>query len=146
MPRARLRLPARLRVDVVSVHPYPPSGPKAVSDWTDALRSLPAAGTGPLGVLAGDFNATLDHDELRRVLERGWFDAADATGEGLTPTWPVGELLPPPVTIDHVLIDERAGVREYEVLDLRGSDHRPVYAEVALGSADSRMGAVRRGQ
>jgi hypothetical protein len=44
-----------------------------------------------------------------------------------------------------VLVDERAGVRDYEVLDLRGSDHRAVYAEVALGPARAGMGAVRRG-
>jgi endonuclease/exonuclease/phosphatase (EEP) superfamily protein YafD len=53
----------------------------------------------------------------------------------LMPTWPAGDLLPPPVTIDHVLADERAGVRDYDVLDLRGSDHRPVLAEVSLGPA-----------
>jgi endonuclease/exonuclease/phosphatase family metal-dependent hydrolase len=133
-PRARLRLPGGLRVDVVSVHPFPPSGPDAVSDWAEALRSLPGAGAGPIGVLAGDFNATLDHREMRRLLDRGWFDAADATGDGLTPTWPSGELIPPPVTIDHVLVDERAGVRRYEVIDVDGSDHRAVFTVVALGS------------
>jgi len=133
MPRARLRLPGGPLVDVASVHPFPPSGPKAVSDWSEALRSLPDGGTGPIGVLAGDFNATLDHRELRRVLDRGWFDAADATGRGLTPTWPADSLVPLPVTIDHVLVDERAGVSGYDVLDLAGSEHRPVLAVVALG-------------
>ncbi|HKG34883.1 MAG TPA: endonuclease/exonuclease/phosphatase family protein [Solirubrobacterales bacterium] len=133
MPRARLRLPDGLRVDLVCVHPFPPSGPDAVANWADALRSLPDGGGGPVGVMAGDFNATLDHRELRRVLDRGWFDAADATGRGLTPTWPADRLVPPPVTIDHVLADERAGVGGYDVLDLAGSDHRPVLAVIALG-------------
>ena len=39
-------------------------------------------------ILAGDFNATLDHAEFRALLDRGYVDAADAVGDGLTPTWP----------------------------------------------------------
>ena len=39
-------------------------------------------------ILAGDFNATLDHPELRAVLDRGYVDAADAASGGLKPTWP----------------------------------------------------------
>ena len=34
-------------------------------------------------VIAGDFNATLDHQALRAVLDRGWQDAAAEAGEGL---------------------------------------------------------------
>ena len=40
------------------------------------------------GSCAGDFNATLDHAELRRILDLGYRDAGDVTGNGLTPTWP----------------------------------------------------------
>ncbi len=41
----------------------------------------------PVRILAGDFNATLDHVEFRRVLDGGYRDAADAVGAGLHPTW-----------------------------------------------------------
>jgi endonuclease/exonuclease/phosphatase (EEP) superfamily protein YafD len=37
-----------------------------------------------------------------------------------------------PVTIDHVLADERCGVRELEVIPLPGGDHRAVLAELVL--------------
>ena len=61
--------------------------------------------------LAGDFNATLDHAELRRVLDRGYRDAAEQAGVALRPTWPTGKrILPTLVTIDHVLADRRVQV------------------------------------
>ena len=47
-----------------------------------------ATARGDVQILAGDFNATLDHAELRALLDRGYIDAADAAGEGWTPTWP----------------------------------------------------------
>jgi endonuclease/exonuclease/phosphatase family metal-dependent hydrolase len=131
MPRALAELPGGRRVRVVSVHPVPPLR-KDVAEWSTALESLPDAGRGTPWLLAGDFNATLDHAELRDVLGRGYRDAGDAAGEGLEPTWPSGSYRSPPVTIDHVLADERLGVVEYEVEDLPGSDHRAVYAQLAL--------------
>jgi endonuclease/exonuclease/phosphatase family metal-dependent hydrolase len=83
-------------------------------------------------ILLGDFNATLDHEALREVLDRGYVDAADAAGQGLAPTWPRGHLLPPTVTIDHVLVDERVRVRDVGVHELPGSDHRAVTADLVL--------------
>jgi endonuclease/exonuclease/phosphatase (EEP) superfamily protein YafD len=57
-------------------------------------------------------------------------DAADAAGEGLSPTWPAGQVFPPPVTIDHVLADERIEVGDVSIRDLPGSDHRAVLAQL----------------
>ena len=118
-------------VEIVAVHPSAPI--RATSDWRDDLRGLPAATPdGPLRVLAGDFNATLDHAELRRLLDTGYVDAADEVGAGLRGTWPHGRRLPPPVTIDHVLADSRIGVREFSVHAIPGTDHRAVFAELVL--------------
>jgi endonuclease/exonuclease/phosphatase family metal-dependent hydrolase len=36
------------------------------------------------------------------------------------------------VTIDHVVVDNRAAVRDYRVFDVPGSDHHAVFAEVQL--------------
>lgn len=133
MPGAEAVLPRGRAVRIVDVHPYTP---KRASDgsWEEGLRSLPS--TGPPGtpwILPGDFNATLDHAELRAVLDRGYRDAADVTGRGLEPTWPVGEgLFPPPVTIDHVLADRRIGIAGYAVEELPGSDHRAVFARLIV--------------
>ena len=71
------------------------------------LRALPpATPDGRLRILAGDFNATLDHAELRRILDTGYQDAAAQVGAGLHGTWPRDRAFPPPVTIDHVLADD----------------------------------------
>lgn len=132
-PRAVLSLPDGRKIHVVDVHPYPPQN-HHVEQWTAALESLPATGRGVPWVLVGDFNATLDHSQLREILDRGYRDAGEVAGEGLEPTWPADDWASrlPGVTIDHVLADERLDVVDYEVEDLPGSDHRPVYAELAL--------------
>ena len=133
MPRARIVLPDGRRLRVVGVHPYPPLSDKT-GVWKGALESLPSTGAGTPWVLAGDFNATLDHAELRDLLGRGYRDAGDATGKGLEPTWPTmgHRFMPPSITIDHVLADRRLGVADYGVVDLPGSDHRVVHAQLVL--------------
>jgi endonuclease/exonuclease/phosphatase family metal-dependent hydrolase len=133
MPRARITLPDGRRVRVVGVHPYVPLNGH-IGEWQAALEDLPSAGAGTPWVLAGDFNATLDHAELRDVLARGYRDAGDVTGKGLEPTFPtMGHgSLPPAITIDHVLADERLGIAEYGVDELPGSDHRTIHAELVL--------------
>jgi endonuclease/exonuclease/phosphatase family metal-dependent hydrolase len=97
---------------------------------------MPAAGGSPLRMLLGDFNATLDHHEMRDLIDRGYRDAADSAGAGLVPTWsaPRVPLLPIglPLTIDHLLVDERVGVGEVRTHDLPGSDHDAVTGELLL--------------
>ena len=137
MPRARMRVPSVGPVEMVAVHPNPPVDGSATADWQADLRALPRADSDvPLRVLPGDFNATLDHDELREILDSGYVDAADRAGKGLIPTWPTGRRIPPPVTIDHVLADRRIGVGDVSVHSLDGSDHRPVSAELVLASRE----------
>ncbi|HVL30875.1 MAG TPA: endonuclease/exonuclease/phosphatase family protein [Solirubrobacteraceae bacterium] len=131
-PSALLRVPGARDVRITAVHPVPPISAGRVRIWRRQLRSLPApAADGPWSILAGDFNATLDHRELRRLLDRGLYDAADATGAGLRPTWPVGRRLPP-LTLDHVVLPAGVTVRRLAVHEIPGSDHRAVVAEVLL--------------
>jgi endonuclease/exonuclease/phosphatase family metal-dependent hydrolase len=136
MPRASANVPGYGRLRLVGVHPYPPLGFGGVGKWHDGLESLPPAESDrPPWVLAGDFNATLDHSELRQLLDSGYRDAADVRGDGLTITWSVRRLFPPPVTIDHVLADERLSIVDFSVEDLPGSDHQALYAELSLPKA-----------
>ena len=114
------------------MHAVPPTRPR-VLQWKSDLRTVPpATPDGRLRILAGDFNATLDHAELRRVLDTGYEDAAAQVGAGLQGTWPGGRRFPPPVTIDHVLVDKRCGVRAVSVHRIPGTDHRAVLAELTL--------------
>ncbi|MER7506615.1 endonuclease/exonuclease/phosphatase family protein [Nonomuraea pusilla] len=131
MPAAAMTLPGGARVEVVAIHPNPPLG-RMADEWYRALAALPAPTPDAVRVLAGDFNASLDHRALRALLGRGYVDAAVQAGKGLVPTWPNGRLVPPMITIDHVLVDERAGVGAAEILDVPRTDHRGVFAELRL--------------
>lgn len=135
-PRVDLTLPSGRHLRLVDVHPLTP-GRTGIDIWEDSLGDLPATGEGVPWILLGDFNATLDHSRLREVLDRGYRDAGDVAGEGLEPTWPNADhSVPPVITIDHVLADERLGIVDYGVEDLPGSDHRPIHAELALPEAN----------
>jgi endonuclease/exonuclease/phosphatase family metal-dependent hydrolase len=128
-PSAVVDLPGPDDVEIVAVHVD--SATHDANRWRTELSELPSTEPARVRVLAGDFNSTLDHAALREVISRGYVDAADETGNGLTPTgasWPFG----PPITIDHVLVDHRCAVRSYSVLDLPGSDHNAVFTDLQL--------------
>ncbi|MGW0483646.1 endonuclease/exonuclease/phosphatase family protein [Nonomuraea sp. NPDC003214] len=131
MPVAALALPGAAPVEFYDVHPVPPLGAK-LADWHAVFDALPAASADTVRILAGDFNASLDHAPMRRLLARGYKDAADQVGAGLIPTWPANRRMPPIITIDHVLVDERVGVRAVSVHDVPGTDHRAVFAELSV--------------
>ena len=126
-----IELPGAPAIEAYSVHTQPPT-PSRSDEWDDDLRALPEASETPLRIMLGDFNATLDHDEFRDLLARGYADVADTLGDGLTTTWPEQRRLPPLVTIDHVVVDARIGIRDYSTHVIAGSDHRAVYAELEL--------------
>jgi len=123
------------QVELGAVHPPPPRNGQTVDALRGDLSRLPPADDETLRILAGDFNSTLDHAELRELIATGYEDAAAQVGAGLKATWPANRRFPPPVTIDHVLVDARCGIRSFSVHDIPGSDHRAVFAEVVLPSA-----------
>jgi endonuclease/exonuclease/phosphatase (EEP) superfamily protein YafD len=131
-PEAELRPPALFPLRFKAVHPPPPKARLSARGWREDLRALPGpkAGGTPR-ILIGDFNATLDHRELRRVLDLGYTDAADATGDGLRPTWPVGRNSAP-ITIDHVLVPPAVLVRRVSIHELPGTDHRALIAVLVV--------------
>ncbi|HEX8865039.1 MAG TPA: endonuclease/exonuclease/phosphatase family protein [Lentzea sp.] len=121
-------------IEVVSVHPLPPVVTEGPEAWQRELAGLPSPdSTGAIRVLAGDFNATLDHVGMTRLLNKGYVDAADQVGKGLIHTWPSNSgIWPPPVTIDHVLVDPRCPVDTLDVFDVPGSDHRAVVTQFVV--------------
>lgn len=133
-PWARLAVPGGPDVEVTAVHSQPPVRWAAgtVAAWESDLLALPTPGRDVVRVLAGDFNATTDHAAFRRLLARGWVDAGRAAGQGLTTTWTPRRAPHPRLVIDHVLIEERVGVRAVRVRRVAGSDHRAVLTELTL--------------
>jgi endonuclease/exonuclease/phosphatase family metal-dependent hydrolase len=132
-PTALLGVPGAPDVEVTAVHTNPPStSPESVSRWAADLSQLPAPGTGVLRVLAGDFNATLDHGALRRVLALGYRDAAWAVGQALRATWTPLGWPQPRLSLDHVLVDPQVGVACVDLVRVAGGDHRAVVAELVL--------------
>ncbi|HWG15750.1 MAG TPA: endonuclease/exonuclease/phosphatase family protein [Streptosporangiaceae bacterium] len=130
-PTALLTLPGGKAVDLICVHPSAPTQRRAgAGRWRQELGALPPPGGRPR-VVAGDFNATLDHAAFRDVLRLGYADSAQQTGSGLIPTWgPPGRGAV--LTLDHVLADQSCAVRGYSVHVVPGSDHRAVSAEIQL--------------
>ncbi|WP_155373278.1 endonuclease/exonuclease/phosphatase family protein [Catellatospora vulcania] len=132
--RAEVAVPGGGGVLIESAHPLAPWADFVMPLWERGFQGQPrATPDGPVRVLLGDFNATLDHHLLRDLIDSGYRDAADVLGRGLAGTWgPYDGDSIPPVTLDRVLADRRVGVKDFQVLELPDSDHRPVYAELVL--------------
>jgi endonuclease/exonuclease/phosphatase (EEP) superfamily protein YafD len=131
-PSAVVDLPGNEDLEITAVHVQPPLSAADARTWRKELDELPksTADKRPR-ILAGDFNATLDHAAFRTLVDHGYADAGEETGEGMQTTWsswPTG----PPLTIDHIVTDTRCAISSYAVFDLPNSDHRAVMAEVIL--------------
>lgn len=102
--------------------------------WRHDLGLLPQYCAGPTPVIvAGDFNATLDHSLLRTNMA-GCGDAAAQRGGGLIPTWGPTATLRRTVgpQIDHVLASDGIAASAFEVIDIPGSDHRAILATLQV--------------
>jgi endonuclease/exonuclease/phosphatase (EEP) superfamily protein YafD len=128
-----LRVPGAPPLLVESVHPAAPWAPHQMPNWWAGQAAQPRADPdGPVRLLIGDFNATLDHRTLRTLIRSGYRDAASVAGRGLAPTWHYDVVPLPGAALDHVLADQRIRVRKVAVYPIPGSDHRAVLAELVL--------------
>jgi endonuclease/exonuclease/phosphatase (EEP) superfamily protein YafD len=131
-PTALAQLPSGEAVELIGVHPAPPNlfRPGGAARWRQELGVLTPPGDRPR-VLAGDFNASLDHAAFRAVLRLGYKDAALRMGRALTPTWGPPERRAV-LTLDHILVTGACNVLDYSVHVITGTDHRAVFAELQL--------------
>lgn len=111
--------------------------PGSTALWQRDLQSLAAilrSTHGPL-VDAGDFNATLDHPQFRRLLSVADVkDSAQLAGVARIATFPADSALPPIIGIDHVLSREAPAISVMTVR-LPGSDHLGLVARLAVSSS-----------
>jgi endonuclease/exonuclease/phosphatase family metal-dependent hydrolase len=131
-PTAVVELPGGQSAELICAHPAPPAPLRsgAAGRWREELAGLPAPAARPR-VLAGDFNASLDHAAFREVLRLGYVDAGRQTGDALIPTWGLPGRWAV-ITLDHVLVDRGCAVRDYAVYFVPGTDHRAVFAQIQL--------------
>lgn len=117
---------------IVAVHAVAPL-PEQFDNWKSDLHLLAGFCAGENIIMAGDFNATLDH-MTGLGSEPGFAlgdctDAAMSAGSAALGTWPtrLPAILGAP--IDHVMATSDWSVTATEViqsLDASGSDHRPI--------------------
>lgn len=120
---------------MTGVHTNAPAYSDLVGGWVtemDDLRTWAASVDGPL-VMAGDFNATAAHPELRRLMT-GLTDCTGGPGvaDGLlaAPTWPRAGNIPVPVLrLDHILV-RGLTCADGGVVGVPGSDHAGIWADL----------------
>lgn len=132
---ARLSLPTGTAVTVVAVHLQPPY-PHPAGTWSAEIARLRGllrehAAHGHPVLVGGDFNATTDHAQYRRLLHAGYRDAAEERGAGYLATYPTDRWFPPVIAIDH-LLSSRATATTLSTVALPGSDHRGLFATFAV--------------
>jgi endonuclease/exonuclease/phosphatase (EEP) superfamily protein YafD len=108
--------------------------PGSVPDWHSDLALLKQWCEAPTpAIVAGDFNATLDHSVLRNAIA-GCGDAGAQAGKGLVPTWgPTDrfrDVFGP--QIDHVIANHEITAESFEVHDIAGSDHRAILTRLRV--------------
>lgn len=124
---------------LAAVHTTPPTSDFGYDTWTRtvaaaAALATPTAADGGSAIVAGDFNATLDHQPLHDL--GGAVDAARAAGAGAQGTWPSDwpALLGAP--IDHVLFDPADwSVAAAHTVQSGASDHRGLVVELVAPAA-----------
>lgn len=129
---AYVRVPGATGLVLVrSVHPFPPFDAHNLVCWRRCIRALEASQRFARStILAGDWNATLDHHPLRDLMASGFRDAAEERGLGLRPTWSNGSW--GRLTIDHVLVTRGVAVQGVTAHDQPGSDHDVLIARLRL--------------
>jgi endonuclease/exonuclease/phosphatase family metal-dependent hydrolase len=133
---AVLHVPGAPSILVESAHPCAPSDPSRLSDWRHDLTVEPSATPrGPVRILLGDFNATLDHAPFQHLLSTGYHDAAATVGNGWDASWPYDGKPLPGIALDHVLVDPRIAVRTTAIHPNPNSDHHALTAALDLPRA-----------
>lgn len=123
---------------VIAVHAVSPIQFE-MSNWRSDLDWLAAQCTGDDIIMAGDFNATIDHMAGRAPVDPAVLgdcrDAALSAGSAAVGTWPASAPMLLGSPIDHVLTTPNWQVDSMSVIgsrDASGSDHRPIVATLSL--------------
>jgi len=122
---------------IIAVHAVAPL-PVEFENWRADLAWLGDQCSGDNVIMAGDFNATLDHmagiQHDQNAALGACADAALATDNAAVGTWPTAIPALVGAPIDHIMATPNwtvTGMRVIESHDGFGSDHRPVLAQLS---------------
>jgi endonuclease/exonuclease/phosphatase (EEP) superfamily protein YafD len=127
------------KVQVIGIIPNAVVDPGGFDIWKQQIatlvRQVPSLDRPVL--IAGDFNTTRFRPEFRALLRAGLYDAHDALGRSLKPSFRLatdGVLSSPGVVIrlDHALLSKDIFAVEAHDLDSSGSDHLPFAMTLAV--------------
>ena len=137
------------RLRVLAVHPIAPNN--GVAQWSrdlDLILATAKASRGPT-LVVGDFNATVDHPQVGRLLRADYRDASAEAGLLWRPTWPssdhvrlIGIRLPALFGLDHVFVRGPLEATDAHVQAVPGTDHRALMTRIAW--TDARRAPVAR--
>jgi endonuclease/exonuclease/phosphatase (EEP) superfamily protein YafD len=133
MPAATVDVGGR-RLALVAVHVD--NAIRSRDTWQgelETLRDQPKSTTGAIA-LVGDFNSTRWNPPFGRLLDTGLHDAHEATGQGLSVSWPNLDFPFALMRLDHALVNDHVAVASVHDVDIPGSDHVGFVTELAVGS------------
>lgn len=126
----RLDVPGLGPLTLVAAHPTRPV--PGASRWWAEQENLLARVPRERTIIAGDLNAVDSHPSVRRFIADGFRSADDLVGAGWQPTYPAQGRIPPLIAIDHILLSQDLTATAFRTIDIVDSDHRGVFASVAL--------------
>ena len=124
---------------VLAVHTSAPHARGTIDTWEREFDAIDRVATDADDVIAiGDFNAGPWNGPFRRLLDRGFVDAHDDLGHGLSRTWGPRQFgLDGAVRllgIDHSLSRGQLAPESIVDVEVAGSDHRGISATYAVRS------------
>jgi endonuclease/exonuclease/phosphatase (EEP) superfamily protein YafD len=137
--RARIAVqqPGVPEITVIGTHIHRPSrNPWRHVQQLQALAQIVRGVAGPV-IVAGDFNAGPWSQGFQTFLR----DAGLSRHALLAPTWPAWPIKLPQVALDHVLVSNALNVTDGGTGPAVGSDHLPVWANVASRQPAARPNA-----
>ncbi len=119
-------------VRLIAYHGFPPL-PDSVATWKTDLQAVRRwCAQDPPTVVAGDFNASLDHADFRQALGGYCRSVGPTVGGGLQGTWPADQPGVLRTQIDHVVVSRQFEPGKFTTYAIEGTDHRAVVATAAV--------------
>ena len=118
-------------IRILAVHPTAPNN--GVAQWSRDLELIVATArkSDQATLVAGDFNATLDHPRIRSLMDSDYRDASADAGPSWRPTWPSpgdmrrrGIPIPSLFALDHVFMHGPLEAKYAKTHLVAGTDHR----------------------